>query len=75
MELTTGLHGYLHFGSGAPYVAYNVRDADQETFVHEATRYYQIYDADDLPAPPAGKNGSTYARTCSLILLAHVMKF
>jgi len=47
MELTTGLHGYLQFGSGAPSVAYNMRDADQATFVHEATRYYQIYDADD----------------------------
>ena len=47
MELTTGLHGYLHFGGDAPHVAYNARDADQATFVHEATRYYQIYDADD----------------------------
>src|SRR4030095_11238225 len=47
MELTTGLHGYLQFGDGAPHVAYNARDADQATFVHEATRYYQIYDVDD----------------------------
>jgi len=47
MELTTGLHGYLHFGGDTPHVAYNARDADQATFVHEATRYYQIYDAED----------------------------
>ena len=47
MELTTGLHGYLQFGNGTPYVAYNAKDADQATFVHAATRYYQIYDADD----------------------------
>jgi heavy metal sensor kinase len=47
MELTNGLHGYLQFTNGAPSVAFNAKDPDQATFVHEATRYYQIYDADD----------------------------
>ena len=44
-ELTTGLHGYLHFEGGASAIVYDDQDADQAAFVHEATRYYQIYDA------------------------------
>jgi heavy metal sensor kinase len=43
-ELTDGLHGYLRFDAGAPSVEYNANDSDQASFVHEATRYYQIYD-------------------------------
>jgi two-component system, OmpR family, sensor kinase len=43
-ELTDGLHGYLRFEGGVPMVEYNANDTDQASFVHEATRYYQIYD-------------------------------
>ena len=45
-ELTDGLHGYLRFEGGMPTVEYNANDSDQASFVHEATRYYQIYDSD-----------------------------
>jgi heavy metal sensor kinase len=43
-ELTDGLHGYLRFDGETPAVEYNANDSDQASFVHEATRYYQIYD-------------------------------
>ncbi len=46
-ELTDGLHGYLHVEAGAATVEFDAADADQATFVHEATRYFQVYDADD----------------------------
>jgi heavy metal sensor kinase len=46
IELTDGLHGYLRFEGGVPAVEYNANDTDQASFVREATRYYQIYDAD-----------------------------
>jgi heavy metal sensor kinase len=45
MQLTDGLHGYLRFGDGTATVAYDTSDNDQAVFVHEATRYYQVYDA------------------------------
>jgi heavy metal sensor kinase len=44
MELTDGLHGYLRFGQDAASVVYDAGDNDQAVFVHEATRYYQVYD-------------------------------
>jgi heavy metal sensor kinase len=44
-ELTAGLHGYLRFPGGSPAIVFDEDDADQATFVHEATRYYQIYEA------------------------------
>ena len=47
VELTTGLHGYLRFDRGTPALAFDENDADQAAFVRDATRYYQIYDADD----------------------------
>lgn len=46
-ELTAGLHGYLRIENGAPEVVFDENDADQAAFVHKATRYYQIYDAND----------------------------
>jgi heavy metal sensor kinase len=46
-ELTEGLHGYLRFEGGAPAIVFDDKDADQAAFVHEATRYYQIYDGND----------------------------
>ena len=47
VELTTGLHGYLRFDGGTPALVFDENDADQAAFVRDATRYYQIYDADD----------------------------
>ena len=44
-ELTDGLHGYLRFDGDTPTVEYNTNDSDQASFVHEATRYYQVYDS------------------------------
>jgi len=44
-ELTEGLHGYLRFHGDAPSVEFDASDADQVSFVQEATRYYQIYEA------------------------------
>ena len=46
-ELTTGLHGYLRNEEGVPAVVFDEKDADQAAFVHEATRYFQIYDGSD----------------------------
>jgi len=43
-ELTDGLHGYLRFGADTAWVAFDPLDNDQAVFVHEATRYYQVYD-------------------------------
>jgi heavy metal sensor kinase len=44
-ELTDGLHGYLRFDNDTTSVAFDESDNDQAAFVHEATRYYQVYDA------------------------------
>lgn len=44
-ELTSGLHGYLRFDGDAPSLAFDASDSDQASFIHEATRYYQVYDA------------------------------
>jgi len=44
-ELTDGLHGYLRFDADQPGLVFDKQDSDQAAFVHEATRYYQIYDA------------------------------
>lgn len=46
MELTDGLHGYLRIDGDQPTLVYDTNDSDQAAFIHEATRYYQIYDAD-----------------------------
>ena len=44
LELTDGLHGYLHFESGTPEVQYDESDPQETAFVQRATRFYQIYD-------------------------------
>jgi two-component system heavy metal sensor histidine kinase CusS len=44
IELTNGLHGYLHFESGTPEVQYDASDPQETAFVQRATRFYQIYD-------------------------------
>lgn len=46
-EVTRGLHGYLQFRGGIPVLEYDRTDADAVTFIEEATRYYQVYDAED----------------------------
>src|SRR4029450_6007365 len=38
------LHGYLRFGDGTASVVFDESDNDQAVFVHEATRYFQVYD-------------------------------
>jgi heavy metal sensor kinase len=43
-ELTAGLHGYMRFGADTITIAFDANDDDAAAFVHEATRYYQIYD-------------------------------
>ncbi len=45
-ELTTGLHGYLRFGNPIPAVVFDPTDPAEAAFVEEATRYYQVFDAD-----------------------------
>jgi len=45
MALTDGLHGYLRIEGDAASVAFDPTDNDQAAFVHEATRFYQVYDA------------------------------
>lgn len=45
-ELADGLHGYLRFDGGTASVAFDANDNDQAAFVHEATRYYQVYDVE-----------------------------
>ena len=40
-----GLHGYLQFKNGAPVLMYNEDDPAEVAFIDDATRYFQIYDA------------------------------
>jgi heavy metal sensor kinase len=44
-ELTKGLHGYLHEDGDHVVVEFDVDDDEEAAFIHDATRYYQIYDA------------------------------
>jgi heavy metal sensor kinase len=44
IELTNGLHGYLHFENGTPEVQYDTSDPQETAFVQRATRFYQVYD-------------------------------
>ena len=39
-----GLRGYLRFDEGKPVFNYDLNDPDEVTFIHTATRYYQVYD-------------------------------
>jgi len=45
-SLTSGLHRYVRFDGDTPRLSFDTDDADEAAFVNEATRYYQIYDAD-----------------------------
>lgn len=44
-ELTSGLHGYLRFDNGAPTLTFDPTDPGQAAFVREATRYFQVFEA------------------------------
>jgi heavy metal sensor kinase len=46
IELTDGLHGYLRFDHGASTIASDRSYPDQSAFIQEATRYYQIFNAE-----------------------------
>jgi heavy metal sensor kinase len=43
-EMTRGVHGYLRFAKGPPVLVYDTHDSGQVAFIHEATRYFQVYD-------------------------------
>jgi heavy metal sensor kinase len=45
VEMTNGLHGYLHFERGTPEILFDSTDPEEAAFVQRATRFYQIYDA------------------------------
>jgi heavy metal sensor kinase len=44
-KMTGGMHGYLRFDRGVPALAYDRTDQVEAAFIAEATRYYQVYDA------------------------------
>lgn len=44
VDRSEGLHSYLRFEEGKPVFTYDPDDSDEVTFVHTATRYYQVYD-------------------------------
>lgn len=46
-EITRGLHGYLVFRDGEPVLDYSKDDPEAVAFVEEASRYYQVFDAND----------------------------
>jgi heavy metal sensor kinase len=43
-HLTDGLHGYLQVDGDVPSLDFDPNDGEQAAFIHEATRYYQLYD-------------------------------
>lgn len=45
-ELTSGLHGYVRFGDETPTIVFDESDPAEAAFINEATRYYQLFDAD-----------------------------
>ena len=46
-EKARALHGYLQFQNHLPVLVYNKDDPGQAAFIADATRYYQVYDAND----------------------------
>jgi heavy metal sensor kinase len=44
-DKSRGLHGFLQFKNGAPVLVYNKDDPEEVAFINDATRYYQLYDA------------------------------
>ena len=45
VERTSGLHGYLRFEKAGPRWPSIADDPEQAAFVHDAARYYQVFDA------------------------------
>jgi heavy metal sensor kinase len=45
-QMAEGLHGYLHMDGDTASVTFDESDAEQATFVHDATQYFQVYDGD-----------------------------
>jgi heavy metal sensor kinase len=45
-ELTDGLRGYLRMNNAAPALVYDERDRQVAAFIHDATQYYRIADAE-----------------------------
>lgn len=43
-ELADGIEGYVRIQNGAVSIEFDPLDDDEAAFVHEATRYYQVYD-------------------------------
>jgi heavy metal sensor kinase len=44
-ELTEGLRGYLRFDGATPRVVFDERDPEISAFIHDATQFFQLYDA------------------------------
>src|SRR5262249_31179419 len=47
VERMSGLRGYLRFQDGVPVFVYDESDPDEASFVRAATRYFQVYDANN----------------------------
>ncbi len=46
LALSDGLHGFLRFDGEGVSTSFDPADGDQARFVHQATQYYQVYDAE-----------------------------
>lgn len=46
LEITDGIHGYLHFKDGTPELVYDQNDPEQVAFIESSTRFYQVFDAE-----------------------------
>lgn len=61
------LHGYLRFNGPRVTLAYDQNDADEAAFIADATRFYQVYDADRgallLQSPGLESLGLKYTTT------------
>jgi heavy metal sensor kinase len=78
-ELTDGLHGYLRFQGDVPRVEFNANDTDEASFVHEATRYYQIFDAESgrllVQSPDIAPLGLSLTKGEIALLLASAVPY
>ena len=54
-----GLHGYLQFTNESAVLAYDRSDPEVVAFINDATRYFQVYDANSgrLSRSPASSQG------------------
>lgn len=44
-ELTDGLRGYLRFDGATPRLVFDEHDPEISAFIHDATQFFQLYDA------------------------------